>query len=66
MTIFNSAKDTDGTSLGQDATDLVGLHGVSVVQATVTGARDATEGALANLLVALAAKGIIVDGTTAS
>ena len=32
----------------------------------VTGARDETEGALANLLVALAAKGLITNSTTAS
>lgn len=33
---------------------------------TVTGARDEPEGALASLITALAAKGIIVDNTTAS
>jgi hypothetical protein len=33
---------------------------------TVTGARDNPEGALANLLTVLAAKGIITNGTTAS
>ena len=32
----------------------------------VTGARDDSEGALANLLVALASMGLIVDSTTAA
>lgn len=35
-------------------------------KATVTGARDETEGALKDLLVKLAAKGLITDSTTAS
>lgn len=55
-----------GSTVGASATELVGMHGVAVVQATVTGARDEVEGAMVSLLNALAAKGIIVDGTTAS
>jgi hypothetical protein len=58
--------------LGQDvqvasSDGTVGFYGTTpVAKPTVTGARDETEGALANLLAALASLGIITNSTTAS
>lgn len=57
--------EPDGTVLGQSNADRVSMHGVApVVRATVTGSRGANA-ALASLLTALAAKGIIIDGSSA-
>ena len=49
------------------ANGTLGFYGAAgTLIPTVTGARDETEGAIKNLLIALAAQGLIVDGTTAS
>lgn len=59
--------NTSGVKVGESATQTLGFYGATgVVKPTVTGARDETEGALANLLAALANLGIITNSTTAS
>jgi len=68
--IFIAGKGT-GTDSGVvvecGATGRVGFFGTTaVVKQTVTGARDETEGALADLLTKIAAYGFITDSTTAS
>jgi hypothetical protein len=56
-----------GVKVGAAADQTLGFYGATgVAKPTVTGARDETEGALKNLIAALAAQGLIVDGTTAS
>lgn len=63
-----NAKDVNnGHVFGQDSTDKIGFYGVAtpVAKQTVTGARDDGT-ALASLLDALEALGLITDSSTAS
>ena len=58
---------TGGSKVANATSETVGFYGsTGVAKQTVTGARDETEGALANLLTALANLGIITNSTTAS
>lgn len=59
--------DDDGAVFGKDAAAKIGFYGVAapVAKQTITGTRD--DGvALASLLTALAALGLIVDSTDAT
>jgi len=58
--------DGEGPLAGENALkdDALGLYVDFGEAVDVTGARDDPEGALANLLTALASKGIIIDSTT--
>ena len=56
----------DGVNMGKSVSELISFHGVTpVAQQTVTGARDDGT-ALASLLTALEALGLIVDSSTSS
>jgi len=61
---LNNAFEMEGT--GNGLAKIAWHNHALASQQTVTGARDETEGALANLLTALANYGLIVDSTTAS
>lgn len=56
---------SDGTRLGQSATDKIAFHGATpVAKQTVSGAKG-SNAALGSLLTALANLGIITDSTSA-
>lgn len=58
--------NTSGVKVGLSTTQTLGFYGdVGTVKPTITGARDDGT-ALASLLTALAAQGLLVDSTTAT
>ena len=59
--------NASGVKVGNDTTQTLGFYGATgTVKVAVTGARDDPEGALANLLTALANLGLITNSTTAT